>query len=135
MGPDDSVWIMELMELPMSSYRAGILSFRSHIPAHEQPRCLAWNGARDDLSALAESFPTLVRAPGVRPFDAEVLDLWASGPAPSSGAFHAAAFVLNIFNCRAPWAVGRFDVVAAMNVWDAAHRNAFLNWAKAPWTA
>ncbi|MBX3468651.1 MAG: hypothetical protein KF878_17390 [Planctomycetes bacterium] len=123
------------MEAPMNTYRPGILLHGSHGPRREKVRSLAWNGARDDLSLLAESFPTLRRAPGVRPFDSEALDAWASGPAPSSGAFHAAAFVLNVFNCRAPWAVGRFDVVAAMSAWDAAHRQAFLAWARAPWTA
>lgn len=119
----------------MTTNRRGLLLHGSLNRPAELTRSLALNGTRDELSLLAESFPTLRRAPGVRPFDAETLDAWASGPAPSSGAFHAAAFVLNIFNCRAPWAVGRFDVVAAMNVWDAAHRNAFLNWARAPWTA
>lgn len=119
----------------MNTYRPGILLHGSHGPRRETPRRLAWNGARDDLTLLAESFPTLCRAPGVRPFDAEVLDTWASGPAPSSGAFHAARFVLAVFNNRAPWQCGRFDIVEAMWTWDAAHRQAFLGWARAPWTA
>ncbi len=89
---------------------------------------------QSDLERLALSFPTLVGRPGTNPWNAERLDRWASGPAPSSGAFYAATFVLAVYNNRAPWASGKFDVIAAMNVWDQVHRAAFVAWARAPWT-
>ena len=96
----------------------------------------AWNsGERNDMAALAESFPTLRGRPGVRPWDPARFDAWASGPAPSSGAFHAATFVLAVYNNEAPWRSGRFNVVAAMGVWDDEHRRAFVAWARDPWTA
>lgn len=134
-GPDDSVEIMATTEAFMTTNRRGLLLHGSLGRPAELARPLAWNGSRDDLAALVESFPTLRRAPGVRPFDAEALDAWASGPAPSSGAFHAARLILAVYNNRAPWQCGRFDVVEAMSTWDAAHRRAFLAWAQAPWTA
>ena len=70
------------------------------------------------------------------PFDPEVLDAWACGPEPSSAGFHAACFVLNVWNMHAPWGCGRFDAVRAMaGVFDNEHREAFLAWAEDPWTA
>lgn len=85
------------------------------------------------MSALACTFPTLARADGVRPFDAEVLDAWAAGPVPGSGPLHAARFLLALWNNHARWRAGRFDAVEALCAWDRDHREAFLRWAERPW--
>jgi hypothetical protein len=84
------------------------------------------------MEELALSFHGLRAADGVRPFDAETLDAWACGPAPGSGALNAARFVLSVWNSRAKWRCGRFDVVDALSCWDAEHRAAFLAWAQEP---
>jgi hypothetical protein len=82
------------------------------------------------MSALAKSFPTLEDAPGVEPWDPAGLNRWASGPAPSSGARHAARFVLSVWNWN-----NRFDVHSAIRVWDDRHVAAFAAWALKPWYA
>jgi hypothetical protein len=88
------------------------------------------------MVALARSFPTLAQqADGLDPFDPEKLDRWACGPVPSSGALHAARFVLGVFNPRARWQCGRFDALAAIGTWDQAHRAAFVSWVASPWFA
>lgn len=85
------------------------------------------------MSDLAAGFPTLERAPGVRPFDPEALDAWAAGPVPGAGALHAARFMLTLWNNRVAWSAGPFDAVEALAAWDQAHRAAFLRWARSPW--
>jgi hypothetical protein len=104
------------------------------------------------MTALALTFPTLCRAEGVEPFDAQLLDAWASSGAPCHGALYAARFVLSVWSggmgrvCkprkkddayRFPvetfWRCGPFDVVDASSTWDAEHRAAFVAWAKEPW--
>lgn len=85
------------------------------------------------MSALAERFHTLEGRPGVRPWDPVELersareDGWAG-----SGARHATAFVLSVWNPRADWTL-RFDLVSAWGVWDDRHRAAFRSWLDAPW--
>lgn len=91
--------------------------------------------AYEKLTDLAKMFPTLQEADGVSPFDGEALDRWACNPSRGSGAFHAAQFVLAVFNMEAPWECGRFDLMKAMTTWDAEHREAFLTWARNPWNA
>ena len=83
------------------------------------------------ILALSASFPTLHGV--LDRWDPEVLDRWACGPVPGSGAFHAARFVLSVFNADAPWQCGPFELHRALCAWDAAHRAAFLAWARAPW--
>lgn len=86
------------------------------------------------MAALARRFPTLAaQADGLHPFDPERLDRWASGPVPSSGALHAASFVLGVFNPRADWRCGKFDALAAIGTWDRAHHAAFVAWIADPW--
>lgn len=88
-----------------------------------------------DMEKLAQSFPSLKRAPGVAPFDPAKLEAWACGPVPSSGAAHAARFVLHVWNFRHSWKCGQFDLFAAINVWDEGHAKAFRAWAERPWLA
>jgi hypothetical protein len=87
------------------------------------------------IEQLAQSFPSLVNKPGVSPWDALALDAWACGPAPSHGMLCAAQFVLAVWNPDAEWRCGRFDVMEAMGVWDAAHVGSFVAWASAAWWA
>lgn len=90
---------------------------------------------RSPIEHLALSFATLRAARGVAPWDPEAFDEWACGPEPSSGGFHAARFVLNVWNMNVEWGCGKFDLMRAMNAWDREHREAFLAWADDPWTA
>lgn len=80
------------------------------------------------LQALALSFRTLAdwREAGVAPYDPAKLDEWASGPYPSSGALHAARFVLHVEDPAARWRAGPFNLKDALTSWDDAHFAAFL---------
>jgi len=58
-------------------------------------------GAR--MTALAQSFPVLISADGVRPWDAERLETWLCSGAAGHGAKCAGRFVLSVWNsygCR-----------------------------------
>lgn len=77
------------------------------------------------LADLAETFPTLKNADGLRPFDADRLRRW--GATQGSGAGHAVAFVAHVYNYANP-----FELARAMGVWDAEHRAAFAAWAADP---
>jgi hypothetical protein len=87
---------------------------------------------REQMSALALSFPSLREAP-VEPWDPHKLEKWSVGPAPGSGAFHAARFVLNVWNDSTEWACGKFEFFEAFRSWDHNHKVAFLAWAGRPW--
>jgi hypothetical protein len=80
---------------------------------------------------LAASFPSLRGV--LTTWDPESLERWACGPVPGSGGFHAATFVLTLWNADAEWRCGRFDLHRALGAWDAQHRAAFLAWAQRPW--
>jgi hypothetical protein len=86
---------------------------------------------RARMASLASQFPVLENAPGVNPWDSLRLDEWASGGV-SHSERHAAAFVLHVWNPRHDWKAGRFDVMAALWVWDAENRRPFVEWAKNP---
>lgn len=101
------------------------------------------------MSALAESFPTLVSdwdnerrcmtpLAGVRPWDPVLLDSHRGG---GHGQRCAIQFVLSVWNPstsraklrRDGWKHGSFDLQEALQVWDKQHRGAFLAWASNPW--
>lgn len=86
------------------------------------------------LSRLAESFPSLRGAPGVRPFDAMALKSWAGALRFASSARYAASFVLEVHRGRVgrPHPLDPFDVASAFLRWDDDHRAAFAAWAAAP---
>lgn len=97
------------------------------------------------MEQLALSFPSLTRASGVQPWNADALLRWLCGPAPSSGMAHAARFLLGVWNPTTDWvreaesqgiagsaAAKRFDLLDAMGVWDEAHCAAFTAWVAAP---
>lgn len=82
---------------------------------------------RDNLmSSIAETFPTLNGAPGVRPFDPTRLKRWAREGGHGSGSIHAFRFVMEV--AREHHALGAFDVVKAVGTWDQAHRAALAAW-------
>lgn len=108
------------------------------------------------MTELARTFPTLHKADGVEPFDAEKLDAWACSGAPSHGGLYAARFILAMWSGRAgvvgkprrdkkswngewrfpintSWRCGPFDIIDALGTWDDYHRSAFIEWAVNPW--
>ena len=93
---------------------------------------VAATNAHPDLSALAESFPSLRGAPGVRPFQAEALSRWL-GDSEDASTRAAVAFVLAVYDAPSWRARLPFDVVEALQRWDAAHSTAFMAWAERPW--
>ena len=81
------------------------------------------------ITLLARSFPSLEHATGLDPWNPGELRRWAAeDPRVTAAGHHAAAFVLGVWTQQPG-----FDVVRALAVWDAAHRAAFLAWARAPW--
>lgn len=84
---------------------------------------------------LAQTFPSLWNAPGVRPWNAVTVDEWASSGGPSHGELCTARFILSVWNPDEQWQCGRFDIMEALRVWDMSHRKAFLDWAVDPWWA
>jgi hypothetical protein len=91
---------------------------------------------KGDILSLARSFPALQNAPGARlTWNPGELDAWACSAIPSSGAIHAARFVLSVFNVFTRWQCGPFEVAKAVGVWDSGNLGAFQAWAKDPWLA
>lgn len=88
------------------------------------------------MSKLAQSFPSLVNAPGVSPWDQHKLDAWAAEPI-SHGERCTAQFILSVWGQTSiqdcPWKCGPFDFFEAFRVWDDAHRAAFTAWTREPW--
>jgi DNA primase len=84
------------------------------------------------MRELAATFPTVANL--VAPTDIwapESLD--AKACVLSSGERRAVQFVLHVWNQHVTWECGRFNVFEALELWDGAHRRAFLAWAAAPW--
>ena len=84
------------------------------------------------MRGLVASFHTLSEYPSEGPFEALRFQRWAKHTQ-SSGGLHAARFVLSLWNPSGRWAIGRFDLVHAMGVWDPSMRESFLAWAQSPW--
>lgn len=119
-------------------------------------RLVQLNSSARKITTLALSFPTLVEAHGLEPFDPDKLDAWACRYACSGGTW-SARFILAVWSRHmgrvkpsrvaknpdwegdrrypvdSPWRCGLFDVVNAMGTWDTLHRAAFVVWAKDPW--
>ena len=85
------------------------------------------------MTELARTFPTLQNADGLDPFEPSRLAKWLRGPAPCHAAIHAGRFLLHLFNSRARYNVGSFQVADAFATWDHKHRDAFIAWCVAPW--
>lgn len=109
----------------------------------------ARNG-RQALSQLGRLFPSMRDVPGVDPWEEDALLEWLCGPAPTSGSFAAAMFLLGVYNSSVDWAqvahergllealpsptspLRRFDLFRAMSCWDRDHVAAFRAWVDAP---
>lgn len=87
------------------------------------------------MTAFALRFPCVGNAPGVRLWDANALDRWASEAPIAAGEFVTAQFLLAVWDPNHTWASGSFDVMAALRVWDERHRIAFAAWVREPWWA
>jgi hypothetical protein len=87
------------------------------------------------LRLLAQEFPALWNAPGVRPWDALAFEAWAASGKLSHGELCCARFLLSVWDSNHKWKCGHFDVMDALRVWDQLHRKAFLDWAEDPWWA
>ena len=100
---------------------------------------------RAAMSKLALSFPSLGRAPGADPWDADAFLRWLSSTGLSHGEQLAARFVLGVWNPANKWTelatedkfpfpenAARFDLFEALGVWDRAHIAAVLAWIDAP---
>ena len=83
------------------------------------------------MTNLARTFPSLQGAPGVRPWNPEELDRWATSVA-SHGERVTASFLLAVWT-GSEWPGSPFDLMEALRVWDPPHREAFLAWASDPW--
>jgi hypothetical protein len=89
------------------------------------------HGEEGRWAKLVRAFPCLRGKPGVDPWDAELLDEWATKA--SSGERLCAAFVLNVWNGYATWKVGEFDLVKAGGVLDNDNLAAIASWVQHPW--
>lgn len=98
------------------------------------------------ILGLAVLFPSLRRAPGMRPWNVDKFLHWAASGVLSHGEVLAAKFVLAVWNPSTDWEgiarekglleddehFTRFDLFEAMNVWDQEHRSAALTWIERP---
>ncbi len=112
---------------------------------------------RNNLLALAQSFPTLRDVPeqffaprfngreiGFASHGAEHFAQWVREQG-GAGMRDAGLFVLSVWNTSTDWGEvcglrrddgptgGRFDPHRALGNWDPGHRAAFVAWAVAPW--
>jgi hypothetical protein len=88
--------------------------------------------ARQKMTALARTFPSMRNALGVDPWNPLHLQTWAKGPH-SHGEIVTARFLLSVWDPHQSWNLERFDVMEALRVWDLPHREAFLAWGRDPW--
>lgn len=94
--------------------------------AREDRRRDVWgtDGA-EQIVRLARSFPSLRNADGLEPWDAVAFLGWALGPACTSGSWHAAMFVLSVWNSTTDWAqVAREEGLVATGAPEAGHNTA-----------
>lgn len=93
------------------------------------------NHPEETIDRLAQCFPCLRIAPGVDPWDANLLDEWAVSGEPSHGEKCSAQFVLAVWKPNHEWQSGKFDLMEALRNWDNESHWAFLAWAANPWWA
>jgi hypothetical protein len=94
------------------------------------------------MTQLAKLFPTMQGVPGTDPWNVERLIAWLNTGAPTSGSWHAAMFLLGVWNPHTKWnqegvkmrkgASGKFDLFAAFAAWDQNHIQAMQEWIAAP---
>jgi len=94
------------------------------------------------MSELARLFPTMQGVPGTDPWDVHKLMGWMNTGAPTTGSWHAAMFLLGVWNPHTKWnqegvkmrkgANGKFDLFVAMQGWDQQHIDAAMEWIRNP---
>jgi hypothetical protein len=94
------------------------------------------------MTELAKLFPTMRGVPGTDPWNVEKLISWLNSGAPTSGSWHAAMFLLGVWNPTTKWnqegvrmrkgASGKFDLFAAYAAWDQHHIRAMQTWIAQP---
>lgn len=94
------------------------------------------------MSVLAGLFPTMRGVPGTDPWDVHQLIAWMNTGAPTSGSWHAAMFLLMVWNPHTKWnqegirmrkgATGKFDLGLAIHAWDQQHIDAAREWIDNP---
>ncbi len=84
----------------------------------------------DRITKLANSFPSLIGAPGLQPWSPSAFKRWSESVA-SGGERRAASFVLSVWNHYE----NEFDMNDALAGWDDDHRRAFAAWVQNPWWA
>ena len=87
------------------------------------------------IRLLAQNFPSLWNAHGIRPWNALTFNLWAAEGGLSHGELCTARFLLSVWDTDGNWSAGKFCIMEALRVWDQTHRTAFLEWAADPWWA
>jgi len=89
--------------------------------------------------ALVRSFPVMRFAPGIVDTGPVIafaqIDEWAvtKDPDGREGIRATVSFLLNLWHSSHPWRVGKFDLFAALLVWDDEQRAAWKAWAADPW--
>ncbi len=124
--------------MPVTASNQSTIPLLEQSPAHEQ------------MSRLCESFPTLRRFPGVRPWNQFDFARGAVGGHMTNASRMAAAFVLSVWNgscleyngrgrpsLKTWWndgefRAGTFDAVFAFGVWDHLHKSAYIAWCQNP---
>ncbi len=93
---------------------------------------------REQMSQLAESFPTLQGVPGVRPWQPTKLARQLGSPARTHASAQAILFVLSVWNPKFEGGgvdlhKTPFDLHSALMSWDSRHLAAFHEWVLEPW--
>ena len=91
-----------------------------------------YNVAVQRVVDLARDLPCLADAQGLDPFEPSVLDDWVAGEERTKMQMHCGLLVLTAYHPFHNWQRGLFDLDVACWIWDDAHRDAFLRWARDP---
>jgi hypothetical protein len=119
----------------METFHGELPDPRKEVSDAERPALIA------RLERLALSFPTLRKAPGVKPWNEEQFETWVHEQAKRAGdawekdqkaaarAAHAGLFLLSLVDrLGGPG----FELALAMASWNEAHRDAFRAWVADP---
>lgn len=138
-----------------AEYRGGVITgpneqvVREFIRSSEESaaRRARWpQDTREAMSVLAESFPSLARAPGVRPWDEDAFLAWLCSAGHSHGELLAGQFLLGVWNPSTDWVdyarevaklpypehAAKFGLFEAMGIFDRKHVAALMAWIDAP---
>lgn len=112
----------------VSEELADILATRERLPAGIG----GGFSPRHDICDLINQFPCFEHL-GIRPesWDAEAFEQQAGKF--SSGELSVAQFILGIWNPRAAWKCGKFDLIEAAARLDDEHRQPIIDWFSDPW--